>query len=97
VLKEEDITYNQQCDVIFKLEHLWFQTWLVTFDDKTHFVWIHEIKKNPFAISIKGHLKNQNQVQSLSNNHDNFKLRNGLFYHNELLYILNGLIQFQVL
>jgi len=24
--------------------------------------------KNPFAISIKGHLKNQNQVQSFSNN-----------------------------
>ncbi len=35
--KEGNKAYDQQCDIIFKLEHLWFQTLRVTLDDKPFF------------------------------------------------------------
>jgi hypothetical protein len=36
--KERNATYEQQCDVIIKLEHLQLQVLLVILDDTTFFV-----------------------------------------------------------
>jgi hypothetical protein len=54
MLKEENVAYEQQCDVIFKLEHLWLQVLLAIFDDTTFFCQIRENleKKNFITIGI---------------------------------------------
>jgi hypothetical protein len=62
-LNEGDVTYDQQCDIILKLEQFWFWILSLTFDDKTfifNFVGIWET--NPFFIGIKTQLMIQNQV-----------------------------------
>jgi hypothetical protein len=42
---------------------------------------IHEdVEKDPFAIGIKGQLKNQSQGQDFSTNHNKFEFLNGLLY-----------------
>ncbi len=42
-----------------------------------------------FVASIKGQLKNQNEIQNLSNDHDRFEFQNGLLYYDGILYVLN--------
>jgi len=41
-------------------------------------------------INIENQLKFWYQIQSLSNDHDNFKFWNGLLYHDEFLYVFDG-------
>lgn len=66
---------KQQCDVILKLEHFQIQILLVNPYEKSLLIcWICEdLQKNPLVINIGGSLKNQNQVQSLSNDYDKFE------------------------
>ncbi len=55
---------------------------------------IHEyLEKYPFFISIKSWLNNQNQGQDFFRDHEKFEIQNGLLCHDELLYVLNGLVQ----
>ncbi len=51
--KKGDENYEQQCDIIFKSKHLWFQTLLIiTIDDKTILCQICEyLKKYPLLAS----------------------------------------------
>jgi hypothetical protein len=63
VPKEGDVAYEQQCDVILTLEHLWFRTLLITPSDKTFLHRIHEdLKKHPLVVNIQSQLKNQHQI-----------------------------------
>jgi hypothetical protein len=50
MLKEGNAAYEQQCDIIFKLEHLRFQALLVILDDTTFLCQIHEDLKKDFLI-----------------------------------------------
>jgi hypothetical protein len=94
--KGGDETYDQQCDVIFKTEHFLHQALWITYDDKTFICGIHENLKNVSPCYwLKGQLNNQ--VQSFSSVHDKFKFWNYLLYHDGFLYVLNNLIQLQVL
>jgi hypothetical protein len=96
--KEGDGAYDQQCDVILKPKHLWFQALLVPPNDKSLLCWIRENwKMINFFTNIKGQLKNQNEIQTLSNDHDRFKLQNGLLYHDGILYVLNDHVWLQTL
>jgi hypothetical protein len=61
--KEGDAPYEQQCDVILKHEHLWFQALLVISNDTTLICEIHEdLKKDLLAIGIQGQLRNHHQI-----------------------------------
>ncbi len=63
MLKEGDVVYEQQHDVILKLKHLQLRALLIIPDDTTFFCQIHEyLKKDPLAIGIQGQLKNHHQV-----------------------------------
>ncbi len=42
MFKEGNVAYEQQCDIIFKLEHFRLQVLLVLFDDTTFFCQIRE-------------------------------------------------------
>jgi len=96
--KEGDVAYEQQCDVIIKSKHLWFRALLVTFDDKTLFHQIHEnLKKHPLVVDIQRQLKNQHQIQNFFSNCVKFEFWDGLLYRGGLLYVPDGLVQFQVL
>jgi hypothetical protein len=50
-----------------------------------------------FVINIKGQLKNQNEITSLSNDHDRFKFQNGLLYHDGILHVFNDHVWLQTL
>jgi hypothetical protein len=64
----------------------------IIFDDITFLCQIHkDLKKNPFAIGMQGQLNSRHQVQKFSSDHVKFGFQDGLFYHDGLLYILNGL------
>ncbi len=94
--REGDVTYNQQCD-IFKLEHLWIQVMFIILNDKFFKPYSWGFGEIPLANNIKDELKESYHVQILSNEHDNFKFQDWLLYHNELLYVLDGLAWFQIL
>jgi hypothetical protein len=82
MLKEGDATYEQQCDVILKLEHLWLQALSILLDDTTIFCQICEdLKKDLLAINIQSQLKDHDQVQDFFNDHAMFEFRHGLLYH----------------
>jgi hypothetical protein len=49
--KEGDETYEQQCDIILKLEYFWLQA-LIILDDTTFFYQICEKLEDPFVIGI---------------------------------------------
>ncbi len=70
---------------------------LVILDDITFLCQIHGNLKDPFTIGIQGQLKNHHQVQDFSNDHAKFKFQDVLFYHDGLLYVPDGLTQFQIL
>jgi hypothetical protein len=53
--KERNATYEQQCDVIPKLEYLQLQVLLVILDDTNFFCEICEDLKDPFVIGIQSH------------------------------------------
>ncbi len=62
-LNEGDVTYDQQCDVILKLEQFWCWILSLTFDDKTFiFKFMGIWETNPFFIGIEKELMIQNQV-----------------------------------
>jgi hypothetical protein len=70
---------------------------LIIPNDKTFFHQICEdLKKDPFIVDIQNQLRNQHQIQDLFSNCAKFKFRDGLLYCDGLLYVLDGLIQFQV-
>jgi hypothetical protein len=52
MLKEENVANEQQCDVIFKLEHLWLQVLLVIPDDTTFFCQIREDLKKKTLLQL---------------------------------------------
>ncbi len=47
-------------------------------------------KLSPY-FGIKGQLKNKNQIQNLLSDHNKLKFRNGFLYHDDLLYVFDGL------
>lgn len=52
--REGDVTYNQQCDVIFKLELLQIQVMFIILDDKKKFSHIHEdLEKFPLLLTSR--------------------------------------------
>jgi len=88
--KEGDVVYNQQFDTILEAKNLQLQTLSITFEDKTFLQHICEdLINNSLVIVIKSHQKN------LLNDFDKFKFRDGLLYHDELLYVLEGLRNFK--
>jgi hypothetical protein len=97
VLKEGNVASEQQCDVIFNLEHLRFQVLLIILNDKTLLCQICEnLKKDLVTISIQGQLRNHHQVQKNSTEHAKFEFQNGLLYFDGLLYVPNGPTRLQV-
>jgi hypothetical protein len=89
--KEGDVTYEQQCDVILKLEHLWFQALSITPKNQTPIKCIHEnLINDSFTIMIL------NRSKEVSRDFDKFEFRNELLYHDGLLYVLDGPTWFQV-
>jgi hypothetical protein len=67
--------------------------------DKTLLIfWICEdLQKHPLVIDIGGSLKNQNQVQNISNDYDKFEFWDCLSYCDGFLHIFDGLTWLQVL
>jgi hypothetical protein len=56
--KEGDVTYEQQCDVILKLEHLWFQALSITPKNQTPIKCIHEnLINDSFTTIFLNHFK----------------------------------------
>jgi hypothetical protein len=75
-LKEENVTYEQQCDVIPKLEHIWFHALLIIFNGTTFFLlnsW--KFEKWPFYYLHPRLIK-----ESSSSDHVKFEFQNCLFY-----------------
>ncbi len=98
MLKERNATYEQQCDVILKLKHLWLQVLSVIPNDTTFLCQIHEdLKKGLFTIGIQGQLSSHHQVQGFFNDHAKFEFEDGLLYCDGLLYVLDGFTQLQIL
>jgi hypothetical protein len=65
---------------------------LVIPKDKTFLQHIHEnLFNDSFTVAVRNHWKN------LHSGFDKFEFHDGLLYHDELLYILKGLLRFQVL
>jgi hypothetical protein len=90
--KEGDATYEQQCDVILKLKHLWLQTLSVTLEDQILIKCIHEnLVNNSFTITI------WNCSEIFWGKFDKFKFQDELLYHDGLLYVLDDPTWFQVL
>ncbi len=60
------------------------------------FVKFVKIWKNiPLLLASKGQLKNQNQIQNLLSDHNKLKFRDGFLYHDDLLYVFDGLVRLQ--
>jgi hypothetical protein len=56
-----------------------------------------DLKNDPLAIGIQGQLRSHHQVLNFSSDHVKFEIQDGLFYRDDLLYVLDGLEGFQVL
>jgi hypothetical protein len=56
-----------------------------------------DLKNDPLVIGIQGQLRSHHQVLNFSNDHVKFEIQDGLFYRDDLLYVLDGLEGFQVL
>jgi hypothetical protein len=90
--KEGDATYKQQCDVILKLKHLWFQALSIIPKRQTPIKCIHEnLINDSFTIIVLNHSK------EVFWDFDKFEFWNELLYHDGLLYVPNGRTWFQVL
>jgi hypothetical protein len=72
--KKGNAAYEQQCDVIIKLEHFLLLALLIIFMTQPFFVkFINTLKKNLFVIGIQGQLRNHHQVQGFYNDDAKFK------------------------
>jgi hypothetical protein len=55
------------------------------------------LKKDPFVIGIQSQLKIHHQVQKISSDHVKLEFQDCLFYHDGILYVLDGLARLYVL
>jgi hypothetical protein len=66
-------------------------------NDTTLLCQIHEDLKDLLIIGNQSQIKSHGQIQDFCSDHAKFEFQNGLLYRDGLLYVSNGLAQFQIL